>query len=404
MSVLDVRFPTGISYGAVGGPGYSTDVVVLGSGHEQRNQNWAAARGAYDVARACRTDALRTELIAFFRIAKGRTHSFRFKDFTDFEASSSEGVLASVTGSTYQLRKRYSHAAGSEDRDVVKPVNGTVTVYKAGSIALQESVDYTINYSTGILTVQAGAITLGAGPADATDNNDSNTAAVVLNSVTAGRSLVVAVRWLNATAILSSVSCSGESNLTLHPRAFESGSSRSVQFATLHNVSTGGNKTLTATFSVNSFHKGITAIEAVNAGSTEANANASGNSTNPTLDITTLSANAALFGFVSTNAAAEPDPGAGFTRIVAGQTTGFVEGEYKLDAGIAGSKTVNFSALTGSWALAAIALSRGGVIPVSWAGEFDVHARFDTDRLRLVAEDIEFFRSQSIPIVEVRGT
>jgi uncharacterized protein (TIGR02217 family) len=40
--------------------------------------------------------------------------------------------------------------------------------------------------------------------------------------------------------------------------------------------------------------------------------------------------------------------------------------------------------------------------PDSWTGEFDVPARFDTDQLRLVIEDLEYFKSQNIPIVEVR--
>ena len=156
MSVLNIRFPTDISIGAVGGPGYSTDVVVLGSGHEQRNQNWSAARSSYDVSKAVVTNALRDELIAFFRIAKGRTHSFRLKDFTDFKASTTTGIFLSLGGVTYQLQKRYTHAGGTEDRDIVKPVNGTISVYKAGPILLQESVDYTIDYATGVLTALGG--------------------------------------------------------------------------------------------------------------------------------------------------------------------------------------------------------------------------------------------------------
>lgn len=147
------RFPTGISYGASGGPGYSTDVVVLGSGFEQRNQNWAAARCAYDVARACKTTDLRDALIAFFRIAKGKANGFRFKDFTDFEVSQSEGILSNLGGGQYQLQKRYSNAGGNEDRDIKKPVSGTVVVYNGSSVALQAGTDYTLDATTGIITV-----------------------------------------------------------------------------------------------------------------------------------------------------------------------------------------------------------------------------------------------------------
>ena len=41
MSFHEVRFPTAISRGAHGGPERRTDVVVLGSGHEERNSRWA---------------------------------------------------------------------------------------------------------------------------------------------------------------------------------------------------------------------------------------------------------------------------------------------------------------------------------------------------------------------------
>ena len=41
----EIRFPDKIAYGATGGPEFATTVVVTGAGHEQRNVNWAEARG-----------------------------------------------------------------------------------------------------------------------------------------------------------------------------------------------------------------------------------------------------------------------------------------------------------------------------------------------------------------------
>src|SRR5262245_54413790 len=106
MSVdLDILFPTGISYGAVGGPGYSTDVVSMNSGFESRNQNWEISRCYWDVAKGAHTEALRTELITFFRIAKGRKFSFRFRDSSDYKVITGEGVLSPLGGATFQLYK-----------------------------------------------------------------------------------------------------------------------------------------------------------------------------------------------------------------------------------------------------------------------------------------------------------
>ena len=40
----ETRFPTAISRAAHGGPERRTDVVVLGSGAEERNSRWANSR------------------------------------------------------------------------------------------------------------------------------------------------------------------------------------------------------------------------------------------------------------------------------------------------------------------------------------------------------------------------
>ena len=44
----DVRFPTGVSFGATGGPEWRNEIVPLTSGLEQRNARWAQSRRHYD--------------------------------------------------------------------------------------------------------------------------------------------------------------------------------------------------------------------------------------------------------------------------------------------------------------------------------------------------------------------
>ncbi len=39
MSFTEIRFPENISYGSIGGPEFSTDVVTTHNGCEQRNIN-----------------------------------------------------------------------------------------------------------------------------------------------------------------------------------------------------------------------------------------------------------------------------------------------------------------------------------------------------------------------------
>lgn len=163
MAFLELQFPPEIAYGAMGGPEYSTDVVELDGGVESRNQNWSAARSRWDVAHGVKTAADYAALLAFFRIAKGRTHGFRFKDWLDFEAVVADGRLgtdAVGTGyPTYQLYKRYANAAGNEDRAIVKPVAGQVTVYRnASPVAVGAGAgEIAISSTTGIVTFVANS-------------------------------------------------------------------------------------------------------------------------------------------------------------------------------------------------------------------------------------------------------
>lgn len=150
MSHLNIRFPIDISYGAAGGPEYSTDIAFVNSGHEQRQQNWASARCYFDVSRTITNDTQRNQLLTHFRIAKGRTHSFPFRDFTDYTVSGTEGILIAIAGSTYQLYKRYTSAGGTEDRLIALPLAPLIL---AGIVPLTESVDYTLDLLTGIVTM-----------------------------------------------------------------------------------------------------------------------------------------------------------------------------------------------------------------------------------------------------------
>lgn len=116
-----------------------------------RNQNWTYSRSMFDVSKACTSEAKRTTLLAFFRVAKGKANTFPFRDWSDYKVSTSEGVLTQLTSSTYQLSKRYAHSYGSETRPIKLPVDAVL--YSGSPLSLLASgVDYTLDLSTGIAT------------------------------------------------------------------------------------------------------------------------------------------------------------------------------------------------------------------------------------------------------------
>lgn len=149
MTFHDVRFPADISYGSSGGPHYSTDIVINHGGHEQRNANWQQARARYNVAHGVKTQVQLDALIAFFRARKGRAHSFRFKDWTDYQATAQ--TLGTGDGSTtdFQLIKSYSSGGVTESRTVTHPVVSTEGIYLDGVL---QSSGYSVDGSSGILS------------------------------------------------------------------------------------------------------------------------------------------------------------------------------------------------------------------------------------------------------------
>ncbi len=155
-SFHDVRFPPDISYGASGGPAYATTVIATVSGHEHRNVNWSQARGRWNVAHGLKTRQQVAELIAFFRARKGRAHGFRFKDWTDFEATGQLIGVGDGATTAFQQAKTYSSGGEGEVRTITKPVAGTVAVFLNGAPAGGWTVDPTTGLVTFAVAPSAG--------------------------------------------------------------------------------------------------------------------------------------------------------------------------------------------------------------------------------------------------------
>ena len=149
MAFIETRFPTDISFGSAGGPEYSTDIVITQGGHEQRNINWSAARARYNVAYGVRTQEQLGTLITFFRARKGRADGFRFKDWTDYQATAE--LIGTGNGSItqFQLVKSYVNGSVTDTRIITKPVSGSILIYKAGVL---QTTGYSVSTTTGIVT------------------------------------------------------------------------------------------------------------------------------------------------------------------------------------------------------------------------------------------------------------
>jgi uncharacterized protein (TIGR02217 family) len=172
MTFHEIRFPTAIAFHSSGGPERKTEIVVLGSGFEERNAVWANSRRKYDAGYGVKTLDDIHAVIAFFEARMGRLYGFRFKDFADFKSCSPGADVAPVdqvigtgdgTATTFQLVKAYVSGANSWTRQIVKPVAGSVRVAVAGS---ELTSGWSVDTTTGIVTfatAPAAAAAIAAG-------------------------------------------------------------------------------------------------------------------------------------------------------------------------------------------------------------------------------------------------
>jgi uncharacterized protein (TIGR02217 family) len=166
MAFHEVRFPAGISLGATGGPERRTEIVVLGSGAEERNSRWADSKRSYNAGYGIkRVDDLHA-VIAFFEERRGRFHGFRWKDWCDFKSAAPNASVTALdqaigTGdgvaATFQLVKTYGSAFAPWTKDIKKPVASSVRVEVAGAEKIA-GTHFNVDHATGLVTFTGGNI------------------------------------------------------------------------------------------------------------------------------------------------------------------------------------------------------------------------------------------------------
>lgn len=162
----EVLFPLAIGFGSSGGPERRTDVVLLASGHEERNARWADSRRRYNAGTGVHSLGDLHTLIGFFEERRGRLYGFRWRDRSDWKSCApgetpdpenqpigiGDGEVAA-----FQLIKAYGSGIALYQRRIAKPVEETVRVAVDGDEA-DEGTDFSVNHATGVVTFLAGHI------------------------------------------------------------------------------------------------------------------------------------------------------------------------------------------------------------------------------------------------------
>lgn len=155
MAFHDVQLPEDVEKGALGGPGFNTTVLELSSGFEKRNINWERVRGSWDVSYGLDKKSNQEAVLAFFYARQGRAHSWRFKDWTDYQigdfANDLPQTIATADGvqTQFQIVRAYVSGSYTFNRAITRPTSPTTRVFLDG---VEQFVDFTVDYDTGVIT------------------------------------------------------------------------------------------------------------------------------------------------------------------------------------------------------------------------------------------------------------
>lgn len=160
MAFHEERFPTDLSFGAVGGPERRTEIVTLANGFEERNTPWAHSRRRYGAGFGLRSMSDVEVLVAFFEARRGQLNGFRWKDWADFSSAPggaapgfADQEIGTGDGSAriFSLRKTYGTGESAYVRPIAKPVPGSVRVGIGGV----EALGFEVNHTTGEVVLDA---------------------------------------------------------------------------------------------------------------------------------------------------------------------------------------------------------------------------------------------------------
>ncbi len=163
MNFHEDQFPTNLSFGATGGPERRTEIVTLGSGFEERNTPWQDSLRRFDAGLAVQSLDDIQGVIAFFEARQGQLYGFRWKDWADYKSAppsqtitDADQILGVSDGlnRVFQLVKTYTSGGQNYQRIITKPVMGTV-IARAGRYQLQENIHFTVDYTTGFITLKS---------------------------------------------------------------------------------------------------------------------------------------------------------------------------------------------------------------------------------------------------------
>jgi uncharacterized protein (TIGR02217 family) len=150
MTHITTRLSTHVEINAVRIEEQDVEIVRSDGGAEVRNTRWSQPLLRFEISFPAseRDNAVYLEIRNAYRATRGMLHSFKFRDWSDYQATDAEFGVSDGVENTYQLIKPYTFGSETFSRTIQNPVSPVAL--KANGVTIGSG--YSVDYTTGIVT------------------------------------------------------------------------------------------------------------------------------------------------------------------------------------------------------------------------------------------------------------
>lgn len=153
MTFIDVRLPTGIERGATRIDEEAIEIEVTDGLWEQRNARHSQSLLEFNINIADGKLATATNIQAIrsmYKVARGKLHTFRFRDWTEYQLVDETIGTGNGSATTFQIKKSWTLDGNTVSRVITRPCDSPAIVVKKNGVV--QVSGFSVNYDTGVIT------------------------------------------------------------------------------------------------------------------------------------------------------------------------------------------------------------------------------------------------------------
>jgi uncharacterized protein (TIGR02217 family) len=150
MSHITTRLSDHVEIGATRIEEQDVEIVQTDGGNEVRNTRWSQPLLRFELSfpMSRRDDEVFIEVRNAYRACRGALHSFKFRDWSDYEVTNELFGTGDGAATVFPLYKNYEFGSETQSRRIYQPVSPIAL--KGDGVTIGSG--YSVNYTTGVVT------------------------------------------------------------------------------------------------------------------------------------------------------------------------------------------------------------------------------------------------------------